>query len=359
MWGKRAKVVVADYAVVIAAALVVALLVGGALTYTTNVEPGTETEQRTVSEWRSVGGYTHSSTIQTENRVFDVGETLEDRSLYYTQLGPELDGQFRYGFEAPNGELTVETTTTLVIRSVSEGDDGNTEELWRIEEPLGTTSETVAPGELATTSFTVNVTEVLADIEGVREDLGASPGETSVSVVSAVEATGTAAGGEATDEATYTLTLDPGSDTYSVSGPSGKTEPHPRTETVTVEQSYGPVRSVLGPLLVVLSLVGLAGIAVGRHRGAFEVTDTERRSLSFAAERKEFDQWISRGAVSTAADDKPRVRIDNLEDLVDIAIDTDARVIEDVGKHRYYVLGESLCYEFEPPGEVDLRGLAE
>ena len=199
MWGKRAKVVVADYAVVIAAVLVIALLVGGALTYTTNVEPGTETEERTVSEWRSVGGYTHSSTVQTENRVFDVGETLEDRSLYYTQLGPELDGQFRYGFEAPSGELTVETTTTLVTRSVSEGDGGNTEELWRIEEPLGTTTETLAPGELATTPFTVNVTEVLADIEGVREDLGASPGQTSVSIVSTVEATGTAAGADATD----------------------------------------------------------------------------------------------------------------------------------------------------------------
>jgi hypothetical protein len=359
MWGKRAKVVVADYAVIIAAVLVVVLLVGGAVTYTTNIEPGTETQERTVSEWRSVGGYTHSSTVQRPNRVFNVGETLEDRSLYYTQLGPELDGQFRYGFEAPSGELTVESTTTLVIRSVSEGEEGDTEELWRIEEPLGTTSETVAPGELATTTFTINVTEVLAEIEGVREDLGASPGETSVSVVSAVEATGSAAGGDATDEATYTLTLDPGSDTYSVSGPSGETEQHPRTETVTVERSYGPVRSALGPLLVVLSLVGLAGIAAGRYRGAFEVTDAERRTLSFAAERSEFDQWISRGAVSTAADDKPRVRIDDLEDLVDIAIDTDARVIEDVGKHRYYVLGESLCYEFEPPTEVDLRSLSK
>ncbi|WP_178916368.1 DUF5305 domain-containing protein [Natronomonas gomsonensis] len=357
MWGKRAKVVVADYAVVIAAVLVVVLLVGGALTYTTNVEPGTETEQRTVSEWRSVGGYTHASTIQTENRVFPVGETLEDRSLYYTQVGPELDGQFRYGFEAPDGELTVESTTTLVIRSVSEGEEGDTDELWRIEEPLGTTSETVAPGELATTSFTINVTEVLAEIEGVREDLGASPGEASVRVISEVEATGTAAGGDATDDANYTLTLDPGSDTYSVSGPSGETESHPRTETVSVERSYGPIRSALGPLLVVLSLVGLAGIAVGRYRGAFEVTDAERRTLAFAAERREFDQWISRGAVSTAADDKPRVRIDNLEDLVDIAIDTDARVIEDVGKHRYYVLGESLCYEFEPPQHVNLREL--
>jgi hypothetical protein len=359
MWGKRAKVVVADYAVVIAAVLVIALLVGGALTYTTNVEPGTETEERTVSEWRSVGGYTHSSTVQTENRVFDVGETLEDRSLYYTQLGPELDGQFRYGFEAPSGELTVETTTTLVTRSVSEGDGGNTEELWRIEEPLGTTTETLAPGELATTPFTVNVTEVLADIEGVREDLGASPGQTSVSIVSTVEATGTAAGADATDEATYTLTLDPGSDTYSVSGQSGETDPHPRTETVTVERSYGPVRSALGPVVIVLSIVGLAGVAVGRYRGSFEVTDAERQTLSFAAQRDEFDQWISRGTVSTAADDKATVRIDNLEDLVDIAIDTDERVLEDVGKHRYYVLGESLCYEFEPPTEVDLRSLSE
>ena len=359
MWGKRAKIVVDDYAVVIAAALVVVLLVGGAVTYTTNIEPGTETEQRTVSEWQSVGGYTHSSTVQTENRVFDVGETLEDRSLYYTRLGPELDGQFRYGFEAPTGELTVEATTTLVIRSVSESENGETEELWRIEEPLGTTSETLAPGELATTSFTLNVTDVLADIEGVREDLGASPGETSVRVISDIEATGTAAGADATDEATYTLTLDPGSDTYGVSGPSGETEQHPRTETVSVERSYGPIRSALGPLLVVLSLVGLAGIAVGRYRGDFEVSEADRRTLSFAAQREEFDQWISRGSVSTAADDKPCVRIDDLEDLVDIAIDTDARVIEDVGKHRYYVLGESLCYEFEPPTEVDLRSLSK
>lgn len=355
MWGKRAKVVVADYAVIIAAVLVVVLLVGGAVTYTTNIEPGTETQERTVSEWRSVGGYTHSSTVQRPNRVFNVGETLEDRSLYYTQIGPELDGTFRYGFEASSGELTVEGTTTLVIRSVSESENGESQELWRIEESLGEVSETVTPGQLATTEFTINVTEVLTEIEGVRDDLGASPGETSVQVVTDIEATGAAVGDDATHQADYTLTLGPGSDTYSVSGPAGETESHPRTESVTVERTYGPLRSAVGPLLVVLALAGLAGIAAGRYRGDFDVTDAERQRLSFAAKRNEFDDWISRGSVSNAADEKPRVRIDDLEDLVDIAIDTDERVIEDIGKHRYYVLDESLCYEFEPLADVDIR----
>jgi hypothetical protein len=327
------------------------------VTYTTNVAPGTETEERTVSEWRSVGGYTHSSTVQRPNRVFNVGETLEDRSLYYTQVGPELDGTFRYGFEASSGELTVEGTSTFVIRSLTEGDGGETEELWRIEEPLGEISETVAAGQLARTDFTINVTEVLAGIEGVRDDLGASPGQTEVAVVSAVEATGTAAGDDATHEATYRLTLDPGSSTYSVGGPSGETESHTRTEAVSVERSYGPLRSALGPILIVFALVGLVGLTAARYRGDLEVRDSDRRALRFAAERREFDDWISRGSVSNAADDKSRIRIDDLEDLVDIAIDTDERVIEDVGKHRYYVLSESLCYEFEPPKEVALRHL--
>ena len=40
-----------------------------------------------------------------------------------------------------------------------------------------------------------------------------------------------------------------------------------------------------------------------------------------------------------------------------MAIDSNERVIEDVGRHRYYVLDELYCYEYDPPAGIDLGDL--
>jgi hypothetical protein len=348
-WGTKLRMLVSENFGVAVAIAVLLALVGTGLIYATYVDPGTETTQEVQGVWESSAGYSHQATVVEDNRVFPVGRTLSDRSTYYTRLAPELNGTFRYGVDANSGQLAVDLQSRLIYRSVSDGG----QELWRIEEPLGNESTTIASGETATLSFDVNVTETAATVEEIQQDLGANAGQTEVFVRTDASAEGTIAGGPASQDASYDMQLTPETGTYGVSADS-ETVPHERTETVTREVQHGPVRSALGPLALLVGLAGVVGLAAGRRDDWFEVAEDERVAASFADEREEFDDWISRGTVPERARERPIVEIESLEDLVDVAVDASARVLEDVDDGRYYVLADGTCYRYEPPARVTL-----
>lgn len=355
--GLKLRIVANEYATVVAVALVVLTLAGGGLIYATYADPGTETREEVVAEWQTTSGYTHSATVVNGTTVFPSGSTLSDRSVYYTQVSPVLDAEFRYGFDAPEGSLTVEGRTTLVIRSVGEGgEDSEPPVFWQREERLGTFSETLAPGESVTSTASVDVRAVTEDIEAIESELGASPGTTEIRLRSSVTASGEVAGESESREATRTLTFEPGGGTYSVAAPAPETERYQQTRQVTAERTYGPVRRAAGPALVGVGVIGLIGFALAYRREYFEVTDAERRSLEFADRRDDLDEWISRGRIDRemTGDDRERVRIDTLDDLVDIAIDTDSRVIEDTQRRQYYVLDGARRYVYKPDPKIDI-----
>lgn len=350
----KLRMVVDEYAVAVVAALVVLTLAGGGLIYTTYVEPGTETREEVVSEWETTGEYTHSATVTNGTAVFPLGATLSDRSVYYTRIAPILDTEFRYGFTGADGELDVEGETTLVVRAVDDGGDGDSIEFWRQEERLDTFSGTIAAGETVSSTAPVNVSAVAAEIETIQQGLGASPGTTEVQVRTAVSATGEIAGESESYRLTHALTLEPGGGTYAVETPGPASETGQRTRSVTSERTHGLPRRGGGPALLAVGLFGLVGFAVASYRDAFEVTAAERRSLEFADRREDLDDWISPGSVGGLADGREPVRIDTLDDLVDIAIDTDERVLEDTERRAYYVLDGEICYVYEPDPEIDI-----
>lgn len=348
-WGLRVRTFASDYFNYLLVAALLVAAIGGVLVYTTHVDPGVERQQDVTGTWESTGSYDHSATVRESNPVFPVGSTLEGRSTYYTRLSPELDGTFRYRFDADVGELDVDVTSRLIVRSV--GEDG--EVLWRLTERLGNDSVTLSPGDPATVRFTVNVSEVATTIEEVESDLGTSPGETEVFVRTDVSAAGTAAGGNAEHEATYDLAISPDGDTYGVTSENGVDE-HRHVETVTRQMTYGPLRSLLGPVLVLAGLSAIAVLAVARFRSYLPVSETERTAARHSEERREFDDWISRGRVPPEVLERPAVEISSLEDLVDVAVDTEGRVIEDPDANCYYVLTEAESYRYEPPDDVPL-----
>lgn len=330
---------------------VVLVLLGGWLVFTTTVSPGTVTETRQVTTWEATGEYDHEAEVQEPNRVFPTGTVLRERSVYYTRITPELRGGFRFGYGATDGELEVDVETTLVVHAV--GDEG--EEFWRIERPLDSTSTSLSPGETATTEFGVNVSAVLQEIAAVESELGASPGQTRVEVQSLVRAQGTAAGEPVSHRRRYAMTVDPGEATYTTEGDEARTDSGQRVEEVTRPRSYGLGRQLLGPLLLVGGLAGVGGLVVGRRREYFEISEVERVRKDFAVRREEFDDWISRGTIPEAARDRPEIRIEDLEDIVDVAIDSETRVIEDVDDERYYALADGFCYTYEPPEILGLE----
>jgi hypothetical protein len=113
---------------------------------------------------------------------------------------------------------------------------------------------------------------------------------------------------------------------------------------VTVARDPGPIHAAGGPLLGLLGLLGLVALCVLRIQGTLPLDPDRRRAIVLDRDRRRFEEWISEGTVPPG--DSPVVRMDSLPDLVDVAIDSDRRVIESEG--RFYVLLEEARYVFDP-----------
>lgn len=347
-WGVRGRLLLSDNLTLLVGVLVVLAALGGGVSYATYVEPGTVTESEPVGQWATTAGYTHSATVIEDTEAFPAGTVLENRETYFTEVAPVLDGRFSYRFDAPGGEVDATVETVLVFRSADEE-----REYWRVEEPLNSTSATLGPGERVTTAFQVNTTRATARLDRISSEVGASPGETSVFVVSRVTADGQTLGESVDAGGRYQLGFDLGTGTYSVTGPRGESNRRTVTALETRTREYGPLRTVGGPLLLLLGLGGLASLAFGWQQGLLAVSAADRRALAFARERDEFDEFISRGTPSRAALERPAVRVDSLADLVDVAIDTDSAVLETPGGDAYYVVHDGYLYRYDAPAEPE------
>ncbi len=337
--------------------VVVALLVagvGGWLTYTAYADPGTRTETRTVTEWSTTPAVEHSAVVSEDNEVFPVGDRLSDRPVYYTQVMPMLDGTYRFGYAAAGGgDVTARTELTLVVRSVAEGDGtGAGTVYWSVTEGLGSAERaSLGPGGTLDTSFSLNASRLAGRLERITESLGGTSGQVEVAVRARTRVEGTVDGSEVSRTVTTDVPMDVSASTYSI-GPAPGGQPFSRTREVQVERSYGPLWTVGGPLLLVVGLLAAVGLGVAARSGRFDLTDRERALLAHDRARSQFDEWVTTGRVPDDALAGATVPVDSLEGLVDVAIDTNERVVEDPDRGRYYVLAGTTTYSYEPPAAV-------
>jgi len=78
------------------------------------------------------------------------------------------------------------------------------------------------------------------------------------------------------------------------------------------------------------------------------VSAAERRRLAHARERAELDDWITTARVPPESSDRPVVDVETLDGLVDTAIDTDQRVIEDAATGTLWVWTGTAAYRHDP-----------
>jgi len=332
------------------AILVVCLLlaaVGAGLVYTTHVDPGTTEESRTVSSLTVESEYRHSATVTEPNAVFATGAVLDGRDTYFTRVAPELDVDVATSYAASSAEnVTVEVGSTLVIRNVGEE---NTV-YWRETEPLASETVTdVAPGETVNASFTLNSTAIDGRVASIEEQLGASPGETETFVTTEVAVDGRVGGVPTASTQTLDMTLTHGGDTYSVSEPGVQSDTTSRTEPVTVERSYGALRSVGGPLLLLVGLLGAGGIGYATREFDLALAPAEREYLSYRDDRSEFAEWITTFRLPESVHDRPTAEAGSLRDLVDFAIDNDTGVVEDPRTGAFHAVSGEFVYTYRPP----------
>ena len=353
IWLGRIRRLLSDNFEYVVAVLAVVALVGGFLAYEPYANPGTETERFEQSNWSSTASFSHQATVTRETDVFEQGTVLRDRQSYLQSIAPVLNGSFSYEYEASRGgDVAVSADLTLVLRSVDESDEGSGLEYWREEVPLGSVSEeSVEPAQAVAVPFSVNVTEASQRIEEIESQLGGTPGTKEVAVESALELSGQRNGISVQGGGTHRMTIETGSSVYSVSGAGADTDSGQQFGRETVEATYGPLRTAGGPLLLAVGLLGIGALAVGRWQEWFAVSEAEREWLDYQSTRSEFDEWITQGELPNELDARTAIEVETLEGLVDVAIDSDRRVVADESRGVCVVVLEDAVYRYEPPAE--------
>ena len=343
----RTRATLDQWFVLVVVVLLAVAAFGGWMAYSAHAaEP--EPDQQTVEVWSTTAGYQHSAEVQVGNPVFEAGETLEDRPIYYTRLAPELEAAFHHRYDGAEGDVDVTIDLEQVIRSV----DGDGGEYWSTSEPLNATqASSVEPGEGQSTAVTLSVPELVNETEMIDSSFGDTPGDMETVVVASVTMEGTIDGEEVRHTEAHELVLEPDGDTYSVDAPRNERHTEERTVTTESDEAAAGLSDMAGGIVLLLaSSAALGGLTVAKHRGTLEPTEADVARVAAHTERERFDEWITLGVVPDAVLDRPRVGVDTLEGLVDVAIDTDNRVLEERGEDgpTYWVLEDDLVYVYEP-----------
>lgn len=342
-WRVRARAVLADRLSVVVAAFLLLAVVGAGVTYGAVVAPGTESETETVDEWTTTSEYHHRATVQKQNPVYPTGTQLENRSAYFTEATPVFNGSYRASYAADTGDVRAQTTLTLVLRATDEQTS-----YWEQTDRLARETTALAVGESMSVPFSVNVTQVRERIRRIESSLGTA-GDTEVHLRAETVYRGTANGREVNETVVDMLTIQPGEQVYEVSGDGAEQQAHTRERVVQRPVDVGPVRSIGGPVLLVVSLLMAAGALKAKREQILALTTHEQAAL----ERAEFEDWVT---IGTVPDDPPgeRIRVSSLEGLVDLAADTNSRIIQDQHLGHYVVFGDEYHYLYEPLGRESL-----
>ena len=334
--------------VVIVVVCLLATAAGVGLVYTTHVEPGTETETRTVSPFTVETQYVHSATVIEQNPVFETGTALDGRTTYFTGIAPILDVgvETRYTAAAASG-VNASLSSELIVRNV--GEDGEVV-YWSDRRPLASERFSgVDPGETMALSFALNTSAIDARATSIEEALGGSPGETEVVVVTRVAVDGTFEGDTSSHSQTIEMTVTPGEGTYSVTDPEPQSTGPERTERVTSQRSYGPLRSIGGPVVYLLGSAGIGVLLYARRTDRLALTPEEEAYLTYRDDRSEFAEWITRIHLPDRVFDRPQAKAASLQDLVDFAIDNDTGVVEDPETGLFHAVTGEFVYTYRPP----------
>jgi hypothetical protein len=327
-------------------------LAGGYVTYDSHVD-GAETvvEQQTTGTWTVESEFQHGTTVTRDTEVFSAVEELTNRSLYFTTVSPRLDGTYTVSHDNTDGNAAVASVDLSLIIRAAEERNGNQVVHWQTRDSLETLDTVeVMDGESTAATVSVDILTILNRSEAIQNDLRAAPGQTEVFLVADATVKSSIAGETFTDTRTDRIEIMPGQNVYRVNATTAEASSYDATEQVT--RTIEPTRLELygGPALCVLGLFCMIFLGTARWRGWLAVTERERARNEFERARDDFDEWISTAQIPEA-DSRTPVPTDSLVDLVNIAIDSNRRVLE--GGDQYAVLVDSEIYTYTAPPTVD------
>lgn len=264
--------------------------------------------------------------------LYEPGERLVDMPVYFYNESPELS--LLVEIETPN-DVEVDVDARLTVEIVAQRDG---EVFWEEVELLAFEEATVSDGQV-TFEGSKDMREVVAVVDRIDSRIGGAGNVESQFVLEVMYESEEYEGSLTTDSE---IVLTQGA--YWLDGDFEETQTESRTQTI--EEPLGPDRgqvSLYG-LMAIMSLL-VAGVVAVVLRGDI---DTEQLETDVA--HSQHEDWISHGEIPTRGE-KEFVGIDSLVDLVDIAIDSNKRVIYQRSIDTYAVIEGDLVYFYSPSRE--------
>jgi hypothetical protein len=318
--------------ILVAVLLLVGVAAGGgaALAYTA---PPSETVTDRTDEQQFGAHATTSAVVTGETPLYDRGQRLRERPVYFINATPELT--LTTNASVPPGE-SVSVTQRLVIQHEASRDG---DPFWQSQRVLSAADRTVDDGRFGVRTA-VDMSAVADRVAQRRSTIGGiGTFSTRLRLTMTYETDDYA--GELATSAPVVIT----DRAYWVDGDLATN----RTETTTVRREVEgdpPMGTVAG-----LGGLGLVAFALAGATALVYYRDPDLDAMETELARARYDEWISRGEIPTKAE-KQYIRIDTLEDLVDIAIDSGKRVIYDDTYDAYGVVDADIVYYYST-GEND------
>lgn len=352
-WLRLKHAIATNTRAILAASLVV-VLVSGAVVLTGLVAPPIDgsplaTQDDAAPTLHATSVEQHASVTVTEaTTAYDRMETVRDASVY--PLANATDPEVTARARADNAELT--NLTVTLTYAAREG-TGESEPFYTNETVLATAEPN---GSVAAASTTVPIAAVLDRIASLEAEFGSG-----VTVSATVTATATyeyevARGQVVRGTETVTGDVERVGNLYRF--PTGEQRTTQRTGTGT--GTGGDAAPIVNWLFLVagFSALFLGGLTAGVTR----VVDTPAVARKLQWQR--FREWVTEIESYTPQGEVNTVEVTGLGDLVNLAIDTNRRVLYHSQVGEYIVVEDDVMYKFSPDseentGSTELFGLRE
>lgn len=350
----RAKYICGKHGRLIVVSLVVlsALLFGGAAA----AEPASP-QQQTVqtNEQRVATILTASSEVANDSALYREGETVSDSPVYLLSSNPNLTLDALTTVPSDQ-QVTVTQRVMLELAVERQG-----EVFWTDREVLANETQQATNGTARTTT-TVDVATLVEDrLTKLRADTdGVGTVQTRITVNVSYD-TGTYAG-----HTNVSSPLSISDRSYEFDTPQRAEQTHstPVVRNMTAGTgNSGAFAASLGlpGLAVWLLSAGMFSLLIAIAVRVVDIRIGDFESFERRYESVRYTEWISRGRIPDTGR-YARVPVESLLDLVDIAIDSEKRVIYDTQQEYYAVVEGNLIYEYRDesnaPGRMHEFGLA-
>ena len=324
----RLDLLVARYGMGLVVALAVLGVVALGASAWAVATPQTDTVEQQVDD-ETIETELTTSAVVVDDGLWEQGTVLEDNPVYLQNATPTL--QLHTRTSVPSADTEVIHDVELVYEAVRDE-----KRFWEQPDPVSRDAPS-AEGAIAESDAEIRIDEIRDQRRSLEDELaGVGSVDVTLRVTTSYD-TGTN-DGELTME-TPLRTVD---GAYWLDEPTPTaTESYTETQEIEVSESRSPVLVGLLALLGVLSLS--TAWLFSRWSAVDEVAARQ------AVHERRYAEWISRGSIPMWIGEH-HISLDTLEDVVDVAIDTNERVVHDRQRGLFAVVNDDVVYYYTDRG---------